>query len=85
MTRLSMPAVDKQGLQHCIEELIRLEKEWIPKGDGFSLYIRPTAISTSTSLGVGPPADVKVFVILSPVGPYYSKGFKPVSLYASDE
>lgn len=28
---------------------------------------------------------VKLFVILSPVGPYYKDGFKPVKLYADTE
>lgn len=27
-------------------DLIKLDKDWIPEGDGYSLYIRPTGIST---------------------------------------
>lgn len=30
------------GLLECIKELIRLDKHWIPKEPGFSLYVRPT-------------------------------------------
>lgn len=51
---------------------------------GYSLYIRPTMISTSKSLGVHVSKEAKLFVITSPVGPYYKTGFKPVSLYADD-
>ncbi len=33
-------------------------------------------------MGVGPSKQVKIFVILSPVGPYFKDGFKAVKLYA---
>lgn len=32
-------------LLECLKELVKLEKDWIPDKEGFSLYIRPTAIS----------------------------------------
>ena len=47
-----------------------------------SLYIRPTHIATENALGVRQANFSKLFVIISPVGPYYSKGIKPVSLLA---
>ncbi|KAK4701709.1 branched-chain amino acid aminotransferase, partial [Phenoliferia sp. Uapishka_3] len=45
--------------------------------------IRPTMIGTRASLGVGPSDEMLLFVICSPVGPYFAAGFKPVSLLAS--
>lgn len=45
----------------------------------------PTLIGTQEALGVGPSSDALLFVICSPVGPYYPKGFKPVQLYATTE
>jgi branched-subunit amino acid aminotransferase/4-amino-4-deoxychorismate lyase len=30
----------------CIQELLKIDKEWIPKTEGFSAYIRPTFIAT---------------------------------------
>jgi branched-chain amino acid aminotransferase len=50
-----------------------------------SLYIRPTGISMENSLGVKAPSAVKLFVIMSPVGPYYPAGFKPVSIFCHTE
>ena len=41
-------------------------------------------MSTTPFLGVGQPTNVKVYCILSPVGPYYPTGFAPVRLYADD-
>lgn len=51
---------------------------------GFSLYLRPTMIGTQKTLGVSPPGSAMLFVIASPVGPYYPTGFKAVSLEATD-
>lgn len=86
-----------------IKQLIRLDKDWIPREPGHSLYVRPTlstyfhtthtiartnhatTVGTQKAIGVGPPSEALFFVILSPVGPYYPKGFKPVSLYGTTE
>lgn len=83
MTRLSMPSFDGDQFLECIKELVKIEKDWIPQERGYSLYIRPTGISTQPTLGVGGPQECKLYVILSPVGPYYPEGFNPVKLYAS--
>lgn len=40
-------------------------------------------IGTQRTLGVGPPASALLYLIASPVGPYYPSGFKAVSLLAS--
>lgn len=83
MTRLAMPAIDgNNGFLECIKALIKVDDSWIPNKEGYSLYIRPTAIGTSSILGVHASDHVKLFVILSPVGPYYKSGFKPIRLYA---
>ena len=50
---------------------------------GYSLYIRPTIIGTQRTLGVGPPGSALLYVIASPVGPYYPTGFKAINLEAT--
>lgn len=37
-------------------------------------------IGTQRTLGVGPPGSAMLYVIASPVGPYYPTGFKAISL-----
>jgi branched-chain amino acid aminotransferase len=68
----------------CLKSLLKLESKWIPEENGFSLYIRPTLIGTQNSLGVGPSNKALLFVIMSPVGPYYPEGWKPIKLLADD-
>ncbi|KAG5184538.1 branched-chain-amino-acid aminotransferase [Tribonema minus] len=82
LARMYMPAVDGPTFLSLLRELLLLDEHWIPEGDGYSLYIRPTAISTTRYLGVGAPEEVKLYCITSPVGPYYATGFKPISLWA---
>jgi len=83
--RLALPTFNEDGLLESIKELIRTDKHWIPKEAGHSLYIRPTLIGTQKALGVSPPSEALLFVICSPVGPYYPQGFKPVALYGTTE
>ena len=83
--RLFLPEFDGEALTECIKQLIKVDRDWIPEGDGFSLYIRPTAVSTHPYLGVCAAEASKIFVILSPVGPYYPEGFAPVKLFADNK
>ncbi|RKP03849.1 hypothetical protein CXG81DRAFT_9038 [Caulochytrium protostelioides] len=86
MERLALPAPSEADLLACIKELVKIESRWIPENArGYSLYIRPTAIATQETLGVSPSSRCKVFVICSPVGPYYKTGFSSVSLFATEK
>jgi branched-chain amino acid aminotransferase len=82
--RLCMPDVPEELFLGGIEKLISLEKEWIPSAPGTSLYIRPAMIAVEPVLGVKPSSHYYFFVILSPVGAYYSAGFNPVSIMVED-
>ncbi len=47
MQRLAMPPLDKDGFLECLKKLIALDERWVPSQEGYSLYIRPTAIGTT--------------------------------------
>lgn len=51
MQRLAMPSFNDDGFLECLKQLLRLDSSWIPEKDGYSIYIRPTAIGTSPTLG----------------------------------
>ncbi|CAI2370811.1 unnamed protein product [Moneuplotes crassus] len=77
---LAFPEYDNEELLKCIKKLVDVDRDWMPWKEKHSLYIRPTGISWENTLGVKAASKVKLFTILSPVGPYYPKGFKPVSV-----
>jgi branched-chain amino acid aminotransferase len=82
--RIALPTFDPEVLTSLIAKFAQLESRFIPDKKGYSLYLRPTMIGTQRTLGVGPPGSALMFVIASPVGPYYPTGFKAVSLEATD-
>lgn len=83
--RLCMPPLDEGLFLRALTELVRVEQEWIPKGHGASLYIRPTMIATETALGVHVSKEYLFYIILSPVGAYYPEGFSPTKIYVMEE
>jgi branched-chain amino acid aminotransferase len=83
--RMVMPEVDPDIFLKAMKELILLDREWIPKSEGTSLYIRPTMIANEPALGVRPSDQYLFFIIIGPVGAYYSEGFNPTRIYVSDE
>ncbi|KAK2748718.1 branched-chain-amino-acid transaminase bat2 [Myotisia sp. PD_48] len=82
--RIALPTFDPKALTQLIGELVKQDNRFIPTERGYSLYLRPTMIGTQKTLGVSAPGSAMLFVIASPVGPYYPTGFKAVSLEATD-
>ena len=80
MQRLALPSFDQDELLECIKKLLLVDKSWIPKAEGFSMYLRPFAFGTSAALGVAPPSDAEISIIMSPVGPYFPEGLVPVNV-----
>jgi len=83
--RLCIPQLDEEFVWKAMKTLLQIEKDWIPKTEGTSLYIRPFIIAADPYLGVRPSNTYKFFIILCPVGAYYKEGLKPVSIYVTDK
>ncbi|HEY6839157.1 MAG TPA: branched-chain amino acid aminotransferase [Geobacteraceae bacterium] len=83
--RLCMPEVPEELFLAGVEQLVKLESDWIPTSAGTSLYIRPTMIAVEPVLGVKPSDHYYFYVILSPVGAYYASGFNPVKIMVEDK
>lgn len=83
-TRMCIPQIDEELFFDAMSTLLRMEKEWIPKKKGYSLYIRPFIFGTDNFLGVHPSKTYRFMIILSPVGAYYKEGFNPVSLWVPE-
>ena len=81
--RMVMPEVDSDFFLKALKELIMLDREWIPRSEGTSLYIRPTMIASEAALGVRPSEAYLFYIILGPVGAYYPGGFNPTRIYVS--
>jgi branched-chain amino acid aminotransferase len=81
--RLALPQIPEELFLQSLEELVKIDVDWVPTGGENSLYLRPFQFGSEAFLGVRPSAEVRYMVIASPVGPYFSGGIKPVSIWLS--
>lgn len=71
--RMCMPEFPEDLFLQCIEKLVALDHEWIPKKEGYSLYIRPFLFATDDYIGIKPSDSYKFMIFTCPVGSYYSE------------
>lgn len=83
--QLGFPQFDPEQAVECLKQLVEIEKDWIPDKPMHSMYIRPTSICMDNKIGLSSVKRAKTYVVLSPVGPYYPRGFMPVKLYCDTE
>ncbi|WP_417885694.1 branched-chain amino acid aminotransferase [Zunongwangia sp.] len=70
--RLAIPEFPEDFFFDGLKELMQLEKDWIQKGMGNSLYIRPFVISTEAGVSASPASEYRFMIICSPAQAYYS-------------
>jgi branched-chain amino acid aminotransferase len=83
--RLCIPQVDEGFMVEAIKRLVDIDRDWIPKSQGTSLYIRPFIIAVDPFVGVRPSDSFLFIIILSPVGSYYPEGMNPIKIYVETE
>jgi branched-chain amino acid aminotransferase len=82
--RLCIPPLDAALALESIVRLVALDRDWVPRTVGTSLYVRPVIMATEPFLGVRPAKSYIYYVILSPVGAYYPEGMAPVRILVVD-
>lgn len=78
-TMMAPPTMElfRDAVVHAVE----MNEKYIPPyGTGASLYIRPLLIGSGAQVGVKPAKEYMFIVFVTPVGPYYKEGFKPISV-----
>jgi len=83
--RLALPQLDEKFALEALEKFVSIEKEWVPKKFGTSLYIRPFLFASEPALGLHTIDEAMFVIIASPVGNYYKEGINPVSIMIEDE
>jgi branched-chain amino acid aminotransferase len=82
--RLQLAPFDPQELLECIKSLIKVDSGWLPSREGHSLYLRPYLFSSAHVLGVAKATRTTLSTIMSPVGPYFPSGLRPISLFVEE-
>ncbi|AMC10805.1 branched chain amino acid aminotransferase [Lutibacter profundi] len=70
--RLDMPSFPKDLFFEGLTTLLKIDSEWIQKGEGNSLYIRPFIIATEHGISASASNRYKFMIICSPVQAYYA-------------
>lgn len=78
---LLMAEVPKDLFKEVVWKVIKANEDFIPPyGSGASLYIRPLLFGSGAKVGVQPADEYLFMVFVTPVGPYFKEGFKPVNM-----
>ncbi|MGL5808480.1 MAG: branched-chain amino acid aminotransferase [Nocardioides sp.] len=84
--RLALPVLDVDDFVAAVDAIVSVDQRFVPDPEGEkSLYIRPFMFASEPFLGVRPARHVTFMIILSPVGSYFAKGIRPVTLWLSRE
>ena len=76
--RMAMPEVPEDIFMNGLTQLIDLERNWVKKGLGNTLYIRPFMIAIGTGVIAAPSSQYRFMIILSPAKSYYSGEVKVI-------
>jgi branched-chain amino acid aminotransferase len=74
--RMAIPEFPEDVFLEGLNELLRLDADWIPQGEGQSLYVRPFVIATEPCIQANPSKEYRFAIICSPVSSYFSGAVK---------
>ena len=63
--RMAMPELPEDAFVRALELLVTQDRDWVPEGEGKSLYLRPFVIATQRGLGVNHPSDEYLFCVIA--------------------
>lgn len=83
--RIGLPQMPEQDMLEAILKFVEVEQDWVPSGEGESLYLRPFMIGADEHLGVHSIENAIFYIIASPSGSYYTEGINPVKIMIEEE
>ena len=83
--RLEMPVFPKDRFIQAVKDVVKANIGWVPPfGSGATLYIRPYMFGSTAVIGVKPAEEYQFRILVTPVGPYFKGGVKPIKVRISD-
>ena len=82
---LEMPPFPKERFLEAVDQVVKANAAWVPPyGSGATLYLRPYMFASGPVIGVKPATEYQFRLFVTPVGPYFKGGAKPLTLCVSD-
>ncbi|MDO4622440.1 MAG: branched-chain amino acid aminotransferase [Eubacteriales bacterium] len=83
--RLEMPEFPMERFLDAVDQVVKANADWVPPyGSGATLYIRPYMFGYNSVIGVKPADEYMFRILVTPVGPYFKGGAKPIVLRIPD-
>jgi len=76
--RMAMPEVPENIFIDGLKTILDIERDWVKKGLGNTLYIRPFMIAIGSGVIAQPSTQYRFMIILSPAKSYYSGEVKVI-------
>jgi branched-chain amino acid aminotransferase len=83
--RMAMPELPEAVFVESVERLVAADRDWMPPGDGGSLYLRPFMFASEVFLGVKPSSAYLFMVIAAASGTYWKGGARAISIWVSQD
>lgn len=83
--RMCLPKINEEDFLQALKTFVELEKDFVPKSFGTSLYLRPYMFGNDETLGVHTVKRATFMIIASPSGSYYKEGINPVKIMIEAE
>ena len=78
---VEMAAFPVEMFREALYKVIQLNRRFVPPyGSGATLYIRPLLYGSGAEVGVKPASEYTFIIFVTPVGPYFKGGIKPVNM-----
>ena len=74
--RMGMQELPEHIFIEGLKALVDIERNWIPKQDGSTLYLRPFMYADEPFIGMRAATHYKFIIMASPAGPFFSKRIK---------
>ncbi|MCR5216455.1 MAG: branched-chain amino acid aminotransferase [Lachnospiraceae bacterium] len=83
--RLEMPVFPEDKFVEAVIKTVKANAAWVPPfGSGATLYIRPYMFGSNAVIGVKPAEEYEFRILVTPVGPYFKGGAKPIVIRVTD-
>ena len=83
--RLEMPVFPEDRFVEAVQKVVEANIDYVPPyGSGATLYIRPYMFGSNPVIGVKPADEYQFRIFVTPVGPYFKGGAKPITIRVSD-
>jgi len=81
---LEMPVFPEDKFIEAVKQVVKANEAWVPPyGSGATLYIRPYMFGSNAVIGVKPADEYQFRILVTPVGPYFKGGAKPITIRVS--